>query len=97
MDRRRRAGGFIPLALKAISETNPTTTGYAVEWLFFTLASLLPLGLAIVLMLISPDRAERVLRSTRTWLEGHLRQIASVIILLLAASLLHNGITGLTG
>ncbi len=90
-------GGFIPLALKAISETNPTTTGYAVDWLFFTLASLLPLGLAIVLMLISPDRAERVLRSTRTWLEGHLRQIASVIILLLAASLLHNGITGLTG
>ena len=90
-------GGFIPLALKAISETNPTTTGYAVDWLFFTLASLLPLGLAIVLMLISPDRAERLLRSTRTWLEGHLRQIASVIILLLAASLLHNGITGLTG
>ena len=24
-------GGFIPLALKAISETNPTTTGYAVD------------------------------------------------------------------
>ena len=90
-------GGFIPLALKAISETNPTTTGYAVDWLFFTLASLLPLGLAIVLMLVSPDRAERLLRSTRTWLEGHLRQIASVIILLLAASLLHNGITGLAG
>ncbi len=90
-------GGFIPLALKAISETNPTTTGYAVSWLFFTLASLLPLGLAIVLMLISPDRAQRLLRATRTWLEGNLRLIASVIILLLAASLLHNGISGLAG
>jgi len=90
-------GGFIPLALKAISETNPTRVGYAVDWLFFTLASLLPLGIAIVLMLISPGRAERLLRATRTWLEGHLRQIASVIILLLAGSLLHNGIAGLTG
>ena len=90
-------GGFIPLALKAISETNPTTTGYAVSWLFFTLASLLPLGLAIVRMLISPDRAQRLLRATRIWLEGNLRLIASVIILLLAASLLHNGISGLAG
>ena len=90
-------GGFIPLALKAISETNPTTAGYAVDWLFFTLASLLPLLVAIVLMLVSPGRAERVLRGARTWLEGNLRLIASVIILLLAASLLHNGIAGLTG
>jgi Sap, sulfolipid-1-addressing protein len=90
-------GGFIPLALKAISETDPSTTGYAVSWLFFTLASLLPLAIAIVLMLVSPDRAERLLRHTRTWLEGHLRLIASVIILLLAISLFRNGIAGLTG
>jgi Sap, sulfolipid-1-addressing protein len=90
-------GGFIPLALKAISETDPTRTGYAVSWLFFTLVSLLPLGLAVVLMLISPGWAERLLRGTRTWLEGHLRLIASVIILLLAMSLLRNGISGLTG
>ena len=89
-------GGFIPLALKSISETDPTTGGFAADWLFFTLASLLPLSVAIVLMLVSPARAERVLRATRTWLEGHLRLIASVIILLLAASLLHNGIAGLT-
>jgi Sap, sulfolipid-1-addressing protein len=90
-------GGFIPLALKAISETGPSTAGYAVDWLFFTLASLLPLGVAVVLMVVSPDRAQRLLRATRTWLEGHLRLIASVIILLLAVSLLRNGISGLTG
>ena len=89
-------GGFIPLALKAISETNPSTAGYAVAWLFFTVASLLPLGVAILLMLVSPDRAQRVLRAARTWLEGHLRLIASVIILLLAITLLRNGISGLT-
>ncbi len=90
-------GGFIPLALKAISEIGPSTTGYAVLWLVFTLVSLLPLGLAVVLMLVSPDRAERVLKAARVWLEGHLRLIASVIILLLAMSLLGNGISGLTG
>src|ERR1044072_2472338 len=28
-------GGFIPLALKDISETDPTTYGYVVQWLFF--------------------------------------------------------------
>jgi len=90
-------GGFIPLALKAISETNPSSAGYATLWLVFTLVSLLPLGLAIVLLLVSPGTAERLLRASRTWLEGHLRLIASVIILLLALSLLRNGISGLTG
>ena len=89
-------GGFIPIALKTISETNPTRAGYAVSWLVFTFVSLLPLGLAIVLLLVSPARAERVLRAARTWLEGHLRLIASIIILLLAVSLLRNGIAGLT-
>ena len=90
-------GGFIPLALKAISETDPTTAGYAVSWLVFTVVSLLPLGVAVLLLLVSPERAERLLRSARVWLEGHLRLIASVIILLLAASLIRNGLAGLAG
>jgi hypothetical protein len=89
-------GGFIPIALKSISELNPTTAGYAVEWLFFTVVSLLPLGVAILLMLVSPARAERVLQAARTWLEGNLRLIASAIILLLAITLFRNGISGLT-
>lgn len=90
-------GGFIPLALKAISETDPSKAGYAVSWLVFTLVSLLPLGIAIILLLVSPERAERLLRAARVWLEGHLRIIASVIILLLALALLRNGIAGLAG
>ena len=90
-------GGFIPLALKAISETDPTKSGYAAAWLLFTVVSLLPLGLALVLLVVSRDWAERVLGATRVWLEGHLRLIASVIILLLAVSLIRNGIAGLTG
>jgi Sap, sulfolipid-1-addressing protein len=90
-------GGFIPIALKTISETNPSTTGYAVQWIVFTLVSLLPLGIALILLLVSRQRAERLLQSARSWLEQHLRLIASAIILLLALSLLRNGIAGLTG
>jgi hypothetical protein len=89
-------GGFIPLALKAISETNPSAAGYALQWLGFTVVSLLPLGVAILLLLTMPERAGRLLQSVRTWLEAHLRLIASVIIFLLAVALLRNGIAGLT-
>ena len=48
-------GGFIPIALKDISELNPSTIQYAVDWLFFTLASLLPLGLALLSLLVARD------------------------------------------
>jgi hypothetical protein len=90
-------GGFIPVALKTISETNPTTAGFAAQWIFFAIASLLPLGIALVLLVVSRDRAERLLRGARVWLEEHLRLIASVIIVLLAVMLLRNGLAGLTG
>jgi hypothetical protein len=90
-------GAFIPVALKTISETDPTRGGFAVEWIFFTIVSLLPLGSALILLLVSPDWARRLLHGARVWLVGHLRLIASAIILLLAISLLRNGIAGLTG
>jgi hypothetical protein len=90
-------GGFIPIALKTISQTNPSTAGYAVQWTLFALVSLLPLGIALILLLASRQRAERLLQSVRVWLEQHVRLIASVIIFLLAVVLLRNGITGLTG
>jgi hypothetical protein len=45
---------------------------------------------------VSPDRAEQLLPAARGWLEGHLRLLASVIILLVAVGLLRNGIAGLT-
>jgi hypothetical protein len=89
-------GAFIPIALKTISEIGPTTAGYVVLWLAFAVVSLLPLGIAIVLLLVSPDRAEQLLPAARAWLEGHLRLLASVIILLVASGLLRNGIAGLT-
>jgi Sap, sulfolipid-1-addressing protein len=90
-------GGFIPLALKAISETDPSTTGYAVEWVVFTLVSLLPLAVALVLLAVARDWAERLLQRVRDWLIGHARAVAAVIIALFAFVLLRNGIAGLVG
>jgi hypothetical protein len=89
-------GGFIPIALKNISEMDPSTAQYAVDWLFFTLVSLLPLAVALILLLVARDWTGRVLERTRDWLVRNVRTIAAVIIVLLAASLLRNGIAGLT-
>jgi hypothetical protein len=88
-------GGYIPLALKTISETDPSAAQYVVDWLFFTLVALLPLLAAIVALVVAPDWARRVLQGTRDWLIPNARMIAVVIILLLAAVLLRNGIAGL--
>ena len=90
-------GGFIPIALKTISETDPSAAGYVVQWVFFALVSLLPLAAALVLLVVAPERAQRVLQSARLWLERNARTVAAVILLLLAAALLRNGIAGLTG
>jgi hypothetical protein len=88
-------GAFIPIALKDISETDPSATEYIVQWLFFSLVSLLPLAIALVLLFVARDWTNQVLRSVRVWLELHARTIAAVIVVLLALSLLRNGISGL--
>ena len=90
-------GGFIPIALKNISEQNPSAAGYAVDWLFFTIVSLLPLLVALVLLLVARGWTTRVLESVRLWLDRNLRTIAAVLLFALAAVLLRNGIAGLTG
>jgi hypothetical protein len=89
-------GGFIPIALKDISETNPTAYGYVVQWLFFSLVSLLPLAVALLLLFVARDWALRVLNGARGWLERRGLTIALVLLTLIAASLLRNGIAGLT-
>jgi hypothetical protein len=89
-------GGFIPLALKDISETNPSATQYLGEWILFAVISLLPLLVAIVMLAVAPERAKRILAAARVWLERHARTLAAAILVLLAASLLRHGIAGLT-
>jgi hypothetical protein len=89
-------GAFIPIALKNISELNPTAGEYIADWVFFSVVSLLPLAIAIVLLLVAPGWAERLLQGTRGWLERNARTVAALILVLLAASLIRNGIAGLT-
>jgi hypothetical protein len=89
-------GAFIPIALKTISELNPSAAQYVADWIFFTLVAVLPLLVAIIALIVRRDWAERALAGARTWLEGHARTVAAVILVLLAVSLLRNGIAGLT-
>jgi Sap, sulfolipid-1-addressing protein len=90
-------GAFIPIALKNISELNPSASQYIVDWVFFSVVSLLPLALALVLLLVARDWAERLLERVRGWLERNARTVGAVIVVLLAFSLIRNGIAGLTG
>jgi threonine/homoserine/homoserine lactone efflux protein len=89
-------GAFIPLALKEISETDPSNVQYIVAWLFFTIVSLLPLLVSLILLLVAPERAKQLLQRARQWLERRARTVAFVILIALAAVLLRNGIAGLT-
>jgi hypothetical protein len=89
-------GGFIPLALKEISELDPSRAEYVADWLFFALVSLLPLAAALVLLVVTPSWTARALERVRAWLELHARTVAAVILVTLALVLLRNGIAGLT-
>jgi Sap-like sulfolipid-1-addressing protein len=89
-------GGFIPIALKDISELNPSTAQYAADWLFFTVVSLLPLALALLSLLVARDWTVRQLGRARGFLERDARTIAAAIVVLLALSLIRNGVAGLT-
>jgi len=88
-------GAFIPLALKSISETGPSAAQYVVGWLFFTLVSLLPLAVALLLLLVARDWAGRLLERVRDLLIARARMVANLIIFLLAVALMRNGIAGL--
>ena len=89
-------GGFIPIALKDISQLNPTSAQYIALWVAFAVVSLLPLLAALVALAVSRDWALSVLQGARRWLESHARTLAAAIILLLAAVMLRNGIVALT-
>jgi len=89
-------GAFIPIALKDISELDPSAAEYVVSWVFFSLVSLLPLAVALLLLALAPAWTRRVLGAVRGWLERNARNVAAVLVVLIALSLLRNGIAGLT-
>ncbi len=90
-------GAMMPIALKDISETNPSTGQYIGEWVVFALISLLPLSIALFALAVAPEPTSRVLHAARAWLERHARTIAAAILFLLAGILMRNGVSGLTG
>ena len=89
-------GGFIPLALKDISQLKPSAGEFIGLWLAFAIISLLPLLAALVALAVSRDSAVARLQAARAWLERNARIMAAVIVVLLAAALLRNGLVGLT-
>ena len=89
-------GGFIPVALKDISQLNPSAGEYIVLWTAFAVISLLPLLAAIVALTVAPEWATARLHSVRGWLERNAIVLGGAIVILLAAALLRNGIVALT-
>jgi threonine/homoserine/homoserine lactone efflux protein len=89
-------GAFIPLALKDISQTNPSASEYVVLWVAFAIIALLPLLVAIVMLVFARERTQQTLTAARGWLERHAMTVAGVLLVLLGAVLLRNGIAGLT-
>ena len=83
--------------MKDISETNPSAAQYIVDWVFFSLASVLPLILAVVMLFVARGPTERALVKIRDWLITNAMKLAAAIVTLLALSLLRNGIAGLLG
>jgi hypothetical protein len=90
-------GAFIPIALKDISQLDPSAAQYLALWSAFALVSLLPLGTALVLLVVAPGTASRLLAASRRWLERNVQLVAALLILALGVALLRNGIAGLTG
>ena len=89
------AGAFIPVALKSISQLDPTAAEYVADWTAFTIVSLLPLAVAILLLLVARESTERRLDGVRRWLERHAHTVGAVLVLALGVALMRNGIAGL--
>jgi hypothetical protein len=85
------------LAAKSISQLDPSTAQYVLDWALFAFVALLPLAIALTMLLIAPGFAKPRLVIARGWVERHATSIVAVVLLGLAASLLRDRITGLTG
>jgi len=89
-------GALMGIAIKDISETNPSTGGYIALWVGFAIISLLPLALALIALAVAPAPTTRLLHRARALLERHARTIAAAVLVLLAVLLIRNGLAGLT-
>jgi hypothetical protein len=89
-------GVFMVLAAKTISQLNPSTSQYVLDWALFALVALLPLAIALLTLLAAPDFSKPRLAVARGWIERNGRIVLAIILLGLAGALVRDGITGLT-
>lgn len=90
-------GIFMLIAAKSISQLDPSTAQYVLDWVLFTVVALLPLGIALLMLRVAPRSTQPRLITARGWIERHGQTIIAIVLLGLAASLLRDGIAGLTG
>lgn len=88
-------GVFMLIAAKDISQLDPSTVQYLLDWLLFTLVAFLPLGVALVMLLVAPGFTEPRLAAARAWVERYQRAIVAIILLGLAGALIRDGLAGL--
>src|SRR5439155_24334401 len=81
-------GGFIPVALKDISQLNPSAAEYIVLWVGFALVSLLPLFTSLLALVVARAWTASRLHAVRRLLERRAMTSAAVNISLLSATLL---------
>lgn len=89
-------GVFMLIAAKSISQLDPSTGQYLVDWALFAVVALLPLGVSLLLLLLASGFTHPRLVTARGLVERHGRMILAIVLLGLAVSLLRDGIAGLT-
>lgn len=90
-------GIFMLVAAKSISQLDVSTAQYILDWVVFAVAALLPLGIALVMLLVARGFTEPRLIVARGWIERHAPVVIAVVLIGLAASLLRDGIAGVMG
>jgi hypothetical protein len=90
-------GIFMLVAAKSISQLDVRTAQYILDWALFAVAALLPLGIALVMLLVARGFTEPRLIVARGWIERHAPVVIAIVLIGLAASLLRDGIAGVTG
>jgi hypothetical protein len=78
-------------------QLNPNAGEFIALWVGFALISLLPLAVALVMLTVARDGTLRVLHRARAWLTRNATKIGAVLILVVGAVLIRDGIAGLTG
>jgi Sap, sulfolipid-1-addressing protein len=81
----------------AIAQTGIPGGQQAIAYLVFALIGTLGVGIPVVLYFAMGARSEKLLAGLKDWMSAHNAVIMSVLCLIIAAKLIGDGISGLTG